>query len=132
MSPRTACAVAALLAAALGVAGCRRPEVERTPEALEHQLLKRVDPDHALPRPPLLSEVAENETGRALVVAVDATAATVTLRHVRASADDWPRMNLTFRARRTLLLRLQPGDEVEFTLRATDGGGEILELRKRK
>lgn len=111
------------------LSACRPAQVARTPEALEHERLKQADPDHALPRPPLLSAVDERQVGRALVAAVDPPGGTVTLRHARQGPDDWPEMNLTFRASRPLLARLKAGDAVAFTLRATDGGGEILELR---
>ena len=116
------------LAAGLALAACSPPTVHRTPEALRHEVQKKTDPNHALPIAPILQDVAEQQIGRAQVVAVDVARSTITLRHIQQGARDWPSLSLTLRARQSVVARAQLGAEVDFTMTAIDGRGEILEL----
>mgnify|MGYP000968378798 CR=1 FL=1 len=111
------------------LAGCQRATVERTPEALEHMKLKRTDPDHGRPVPAILTEFGPEE-GVGEVVAVDTVALTVALRHRRQSSEDWPRMVMAFRVRRSLIASLAPGDRVYFRAIVRDGAGEIVTLQR--
>lgn len=119
------CALAFLL-----LPGCDRPVVDRTPDALEHKRVMAADPQHGAPPGPIVVEASRAE-GRARVVAVDPAAGVIILRHHQASADDWPDMTMSFRARRSILRRVRAGDEVAFTLLVTDGVGEVATLSRR-
>lgn len=123
--------LSAVLIATAVLSSCGRPVVDRTPEALEHERLKQVDPDHALQKPLLLASAAETQVANATVVAADAAAGTITLRHSRRDREDWPDFSLTLRAQRALLRSIAPGDVVDFQMRAAEGAGEIIYLRRR-
>lgn len=117
----------AMLLCGLAVAGCNRPTVDRTPEALEHARLARLDPDHGLPIGPVLSEIGTAAvTGE--IVAVDPGRLTISLRHTQIDASDWPTMVMTFRARRSLVDRVKVGQRATFQAILRDGVGEIVDL----
>lgn len=116
-----------MLLSALTVAGCNRPTVDRTPEALEHARLARLDPDHGRPIGPVLSEIG-TATGTGEIVGVDPGTLTLSLRHTQVDASDWPTMVMTFRARRSLVDRAQVGQTVTFQAILRDGAGEIVDL----
>lgn len=118
------------LAIGLLLFGCDRPVVDRTPDALDHKRVMAADPAHGALPGPIVVEAGRGE-GRARVVAVDATAGVIILRHDQASASDWPDMTMSFRARRSILQRVRAGDEVAFTLLVTDGVGEVATLSRR-
>lgn len=123
---RKALAPTALLVA-LVLAGCEQKTVELTPDEMEHLKLRRMDPNHARPIGPVVSEFAIQE-GMGEVVAVDPAALTVSLRHRQESREDWPGMVMTFRAQQSLLRRVKPGQQVYFRAIARDGAGEILQI----
>lgn len=112
----------------VGLVGCQRETVERTPDALEHLKLRRTDPDHGRPVAAIVTEFGP-QVGVGEVVAVDPVALTVSLRHRQSSREDWPGMVMTFRLRRGLIGTVSPGDRVYFRAILRDGAGEILELR---
>jgi len=118
------------LAIGLLLSGCHRPVVDRTPDALDHKRVMAADPAHGALSGPIVVEASRAE-GRARVVAVDATAGVIILRHQQGSASDWPDMTMSFRARRSILQRVRAGDEVAFTLFVTDGIGEVATLSRR-
>ena len=119
-----------VLSAIILASGCDRRVVDRTPDALDHKRVMAADPTHdALPGPVVVE--AGREEGRARVVAVDPAAGVIVLRHDQGSADDWPDMTMSFRARRSILQRVRAGDEVAFTLLVTDGVGEVATLSRR-
>jgi len=118
------------LAVALLLSGCDRPVVDRTPDALDHKRVMAADPAHGALPGPIVVEASRAE-GRARVVAVDAAAGVIILRHQQGSASDWPDMTMSFRARRSILQRVRAGDEVAFTLLVTDGIGEVATLSRR-
>jgi Cu/Ag efflux protein CusF len=117
------------LAAAVLSSGCDRQVVDRTPDALDHKRVMAADPAHGAPVGPIVVEAGRAE-GRARVVAVDPAAGVIILRHHQASADDWPDLTMSFRARRSILQRVRAGDEVAFTLLVTDGVGEVATLSR--
>ncbi len=116
-----------ILLSALAVSGCERPTVDRTPEALDHARLARLDPDHGTPIGPILSEIG-TEAGVGEIVAVDPVRLTVALRHTQVDRSDWPTMVMTFRARRTLVDSARVGQRVSFRVVLRDGAGEIVDL----
>lgn len=116
-----------VLLSTLAVSGCNRPTVDRTPEALDHARLARLDPDHGTPIGPVLSEIG-TEAGGGEIVAVDPGRLTIALRHKQVDGSDWPTMVMTFRARRTLVDSARVGQRVSFRVVLRDGAGEIVDL----
>jgi len=125
--PRPNRRLLSILVSALSVSACDRPTVERTPEALDHARLARIDPDHGIPIGPILSEIGA-EAGEGEIVAVDPVRLTIALRHQQLTPSDWPAMIITFRARRTLVEDAHVGQRVSFRVLARDGVGEIVDL----
>lgn len=111
----------------LALNSCNRPTVDRTPEALDHARLTRLDPDHGTPIGPVLSEIG-TEAGVGEIVAVDPGRLTIVLRHKQVDGSDWPTMVMTFRARRTLVDSARVGQRVSFRVVLRDGAGEIVDL----
>jgi len=60
--------------------------------------------------------------------AVDAKAGKVTLHHGPITALGWPAMTMTFKAAPSLLTAIKPGQSVKFTLKPTDGSGEVVAI----
>lgn len=112
---------------ALSASACDRPTVDRTPEALDHARIARIDPDHGTPIGPILSEFG-SEAGQGEIVAVDPVRLTIAVRHLQLTASDWPAMVMTFRARRTLVDDARVGRRVSFRVVVRDGVGEIVDL----
>ena len=124
--PQLTLASAALLVA-FSLGGCEQKSVELTPDEMEHLKLKRLDPNHAQPIGPVVTEFGIQE-GMGEVVAVDPVALTVSLRHRQESRQDWPGMVMTFRLQRGLIRAAKPGQQVYFRATARDGAGEILQI----
>ncbi|WP_293676207.1 copper-binding protein [uncultured Phenylobacterium sp.] len=129
--PMRSCArtLATVTAIAIGLTGCQKQTVERTPAALEHMKLKRIDPDHGRGVGAIVTEFGP-EGGVGEVVSIDSAAQTVSLRHRQRSRADWPGMVMTFRIRRALIPTLSPGDRVYFRALVRDGAGEILVIQR--
>ena len=75
--------------------------------------------------PPASAATAE---GSGVVKAVDAKAGKVTLHHGPITALGWPAMTMTFKAAPSLLTAIKPGQSVKFTLKPTDGSGEVVAI----
>ena len=127
LAPRRLTLASAALLVSLSLGSCERKTVELTPDEMEHLKLKRMDPNHAQPIGPVVTEFGIQE-GMGEVVAVDPVALTVSLRHRQASRQDWPGMVMKFRLQRGLLRTVKPGQEVYFRATARDGAGEILQI----
>ena len=126
--PRRSTLVGVVALVALNLGSCEQKTVELTPDEMEHLKLRRMDPNHARPIGPLVSEFDIQE-GMGEVVAVDPVALTVSLRHRQESREDWPGMVMTFRLGRGLERAVSPGQKVYFRATARDGAGEILQIR---
>lgn len=119
---------------ALGLlAGCERPIVERTPEALAQAARAQNPPSHEGTTPASALRLARRSaSGTGRIAEVDLANGRVTILHEPGTEPDWPELGVTFDVRPPSLLRgVKAGDRVTFHLEARGDAPEIVALQAR-
>ncbi len=114
------------------LAGCERPVVERTPEALAQSARAQTPPSHEGTTPASALRLArQSASGSGRIADVDLARGRVTILHEPGTEQDWPELGVTFAVRPAGLLRgVKAGDRVTFHLETRGDVPDIVALRR--
>lgn len=123
-----------LLAAPLALAACggQADDAEPTDTAMTSDMPMTEGTAMSGDMPMMQSgETGMTASAEGKVTKIDDTAGTITIAHGPVPEVEWPAMTMGFTADPAQRASVAKGDEVKFTFRKTEGGGEIVSLSKK-